>query len=62
MAIADSRYRFIHADIGSHGVNNDSYVFNSGEFCNAINDGTIVLELLRYLTEVRPIPEQLLPN
>jgi hypothetical protein len=36
MAVVDSKYRFIHADIGAFGSNNDAYTFNSGAFCKAM--------------------------
>ena len=36
MAVADSRYKFIWCDIGAYGVNNDSFVFNTSAFCQAM--------------------------
>jgi hypothetical protein len=38
MAVADARYRFTWAEIGSCGSNNDAYVFTSGEFCKAVSE------------------------
>jgi hypothetical protein len=41
MALVDSTYKFLWADIGSYGSNNDAFIFNSCRLCEEMEAGSL---------------------
>lgn len=49
LALADSKSRFLWADIGSYGSNNDAKIFNSSQLCIAMDSGTLRIPAIERL-------------
>ena len=41
LAVANADYQFIWCDIGKLGMHNDGYLFNTSEFCHAVEENRL---------------------